>query len=226
MSNIDRRKHILLAVGASSAASCGLFIARALRYQSLELWFLNWNLLLSWLPLLFAWLLVARLKNHRWLNWPSIAFTLLWLGFLPNSFYLASDLIHVQYSSSVTLLFDIVMLLSFTISGLMLGYLSLYMVHVQLLKRLAADTAHTIIAGVLLLCGFAIYIGRYLRWNTWDVLVNPAGLLFDVSDRLINPAAHEITFRTVAVFFILLASTYYSIWHFILALQIPKNKKS
>lgn len=216
---------MLLAVGVSSAASCGLFIARAVRYQSLELWFLNWNLLLSWLPLLFAWLLVARLRNHRWLSWPNVVFSLLWLGFLPNSFYLASDLIHVQYSSNATLLFDIVMLLSFTISGLMLGYLSLYMVHRQLLKRLSADTAHTIIAGVLLLCGFAIYIGRYLRWNTWDVLVNPAGLLFDVSDRLINPAAHEITFRTATVFFVLLASTYYSIWQFILALQIPKNKR-
>jgi uncharacterized membrane protein len=61
---------------------------------------------------------------------------------------------------------------------------------------------------VLLLCSFAIYLGRYLRWNSWDVLFNPAGLVFDVSEPFINPTSHPQVFTTTLMFFVLLASIY------------------
>ncbi len=214
-------RDIGFAVGSTVATSIGLFIMRALRYQSMDYWFLNWNLLLAVMPVVFAVWLSRYLQKGRWVSWQGIVLTVLWLSFLPNSFYLASDLIHVQNSFDVTLLFDVVMLLSFTFSGFVLGYLSLYLVHQQLLKRLKRDTAHLLVAAVLLLCGLAIYLGRYLRWSTWDVIINPTGLLFDVSDRFLNPAAHEITFRTTATFFWLLVSLYITIWYFIRALRRP-----
>ncbi len=218
-------RYVGYALGSTIATSVGLFLFRALRYRSVDYWFLNWNLFLAIMPVVCATALVRYLKKGRWLSWQGVVLTLLWLGFLPNSFYLASDLIHVQYSLHTTLLFDVVMLLSFTFSGFVLGYLSLYLVHEQLLLRLKHDTAHMLIALVLLLCGFAIYLGRYLRWSTWDVLINPTGLLFDVSDRFLNPAAHEITFRTTAVFFWLLVSLYVSIWCFIAAIRGQKQHK-
>ncbi|OGL38025.1 hypothetical protein A3J32_01995 [Candidatus Saccharibacteria bacterium RIFCSPLOWO2_02_FULL_46_7] len=105
----------------------------------------------------------------------------------------------------------------------MLGFASLLIFHQALLKRLKKRSAHQIIAGIILLCSFAIYLGRYLRWNTWDVLINPAGLLFDVSDRLLNPSSHPQTFVTTLSFFVLLGSTYTVVWQMV---QASKSHRS
>lgn len=68
--------------------------------------------------------------------------------------------------------------------------------------------AYVAAQGALLLSSFAIYLGRYLRWNTWDIIINPAGLIFDVSDRIINPGTYSLTFIVTAVFFVVLGSAY------------------
>jgi uncharacterized membrane protein len=111
------------------------------------------------------------------------------------------------------------MILSFSLNGYLLGFTSIFLLHQQLVKRLKSRQAHLLIAAILLLCSFAIYLGRYLRWNTWDVILNPAGLLFDVSDRIINPAAHTQTFITTFSFFILLGSLYIVLWQMAAALR-------
>lgn len=185
-----------------------LLFARFIAAGNWYFWFLGWNLFLAWVPLFFSWWLVRRLPTSRWLTWQNVVLTLLWLGFLPNAFYLVSDFIHLRSTGDVSILFDTVLLASFTFNGFVLGYISLYMVHKQLRQRLPRMTANGLAAGVLLLCSFAIYLGRYLRWNSWDVLVNPAGLLFDVSEPFVNPASHPQAFTTTLMFFVLLTSIY------------------
>ena len=61
---------------------------------------------------------------------------------------------------------------------------------------------------MLLLSSFAMYLGRDLRWNSWDVLLNPAGIIFDVSERVIDPLDHPEAFTTTLMFFIFLAGLY------------------
>ena len=216
---------ILKSLALLSLSSVVLFLAGILFYGDSLFWFLNWNLFLAWLPLLFVWQLVETLKHHPWLSWRGILYSLLWLSFLPNSFYIATDFVHMRYATSTTSLFYVVIILSFTLNGFILGYMSIYLFHKQLQKRVSALATRSIIATVLLLCSFAIYLGRYLRWNTWDVIVNPAGLLFDVSDRLINPAAHGQTFRITLLFFILLATVYTVIWQFVQSIRESDAKK-
>jgi uncharacterized membrane protein len=101
--------------------------------------------------------------------------------------------------------------------------MSVYLVHKEMLKRLEPAVAHTLVAAVLLACSFAIYLGRSLRWNTWDVLINPAGILFDVSDRFINPAAHPQSLVTTTTFFMLLASMYYVIYELVNVIRTSKK---
>jgi uncharacterized membrane protein len=72
--------------------------------------------------------------------------------------------------------------------------------------------AHWLPIVSLLLSGFAIYLGRYLRWNSWDVIANPFGLLFDVADRIVNPGEHILTFSATILFFAFLAVIYYVFW--------------
>ncbi|MCA9337438.1 DUF1361 domain-containing protein [Candidatus Saccharibacteria bacterium] len=192
----------------ASAVSIVLLVARFVVSDSYKFWFLAWNLFLAWLPLLFALGLRLSLHARPWLSWQNIGLTILWLGFLPNSFYIMSDLIHLQSSGDTAVLYDIAMISSFVINGLILGYISVYIVHMQLLKRLSARASNAIIGAVFIACGFAIYLGRYLRWNTWDIILNPAGILFDLSERVINPILHGETYLITLVFSVVLISVY------------------
>lgn len=200
--------NLLGALILSSAVSVVLFATRAAASGSTRYSFLIWNLFLAWIPLGLAITISQRLRRYPWSNPGTIVVTLLWLGFLPNSFYIISDFVHVHATGEISTLFDSAMITSFAFNGLILGIMSLYILHKQLVKRIFATAGHAIVAGILLLCSFAIYLGRYLRWNTWDIIIDPAGLLFDVSDRLINPVAHPRTFSTTATFFLLLGSIY------------------
>lgn len=216
---LSRNQKVIAALGLSSLVSVVLFFVRSQHYDTWRYWFLNWNLLLAWLPLLFAWQLHLHLKKHRWPEWQPLTLTALWLVFLPNSFYLSSDLIHLQKTTASNILYDTALFLSFAINGILLGFISLYLVHLELLKRVRARTTHLLISLILLAGSFAIYLGRNLRWSSWDVLINPDGILFDLSDRIINPSSHPTTFVTTLTFFALLGSTYFVLWQITIALK-------
>jgi len=119
-----------------SGVSLVLFAAGAVRNHNFDYSYMVWNLFLAWLPLLLIVWLIRTLQHKRWSSWQGIGLSILWLGFLPNSFYMVTDYIHLQDTSRVDVLYDAVMLTSFVIAGLVLGYLSLYLFHVELRKRL------------------------------------------------------------------------------------------
>jgi uncharacterized membrane protein len=110
------------------------------------------------------------------------------------------------------LLYDAVTFTSFILTGLLLGFTSLYMVHIELKKRMTKRAAWAWVGAILLVCSFAIYLGRDLRWNTWDIFFNPGGLLFDVSDQLLNPREHPAAFTTTLTFFVFLGALYVVVW--------------
>lgn len=208
---------------ASNLVSALLFVIRVQQSHNIRYWFLLWNLLLAWVPLGLVLLLRERLKFYRWVSWQSIGLSFLWLAFLPNSFYLVSDLVHLHSSGEVSIIFDAVMFMTFIFNGFIAGFASLYLIHGMLLQRFERSKVNGFIAGVLLLCSLAIYLGRDLRWNTWDIMVNPAGILFDVSERVINPSTHTEVFSTTALIFVLLASIYTVAWQFVAAIRNTDN---
>lgn len=212
---IDRlplKVQFVLALGVSTLVSVGLFAYGVINHSSFSYGYLLWNLFLAWLPLVFVLWLLNVLKRKRWSSWEGIAASLLWFLFLPNSFYMISDYIHLQEAPDSTVLYDAVMFTSFVITAAVLGFGSLYLVHRELGKRLQLRLATLWVGGVLLACSFAIYIGRDLRWNSWDVLFNPGGLLFDISDRLITPQEYPELLRTTLSFWALLSSQYLLGW--------------
>lgn len=202
---------ILRALLTSSLVSIGLYLYGAIRNSSYDFSYLPGNLLLAWIPLLAAAALRVLLKREIWSAWRPLAASVIWLLFLPNTFYMISDFIHLHEVQRVDLLFDAVMFTSFIYTSVAIGFASLWLVHEELEKRLKSK-AYYGIGTVLLLCSFGIYIGRDLRWNSWDILTNPGGLLFDISDRLLHAASYPQMFVTVLSFFALLASMYYLVW--------------
>lgn len=205
-------KRLGIVLGFASLVSVGLFVVGALRNDETEFVYLIWNLFLAWIPLGIGLWLTKILKHKLWSSWKALLVTLLWVVFLPNSFYMISDFIHVQEMPRVDLLYDVVMFTSFILNGVILGFLSLYMIHHELLKRVKWQTAARIVVGILALCSFAIYLGRDLRWNSWDMLVNPGGILIDVSDMVLYPSTYPRAASVTLSFFILLGSLYMVVW--------------
>jgi uncharacterized membrane protein len=205
----------LLSLVYLTAVSMSLFVVGAISNHSLVFWYLGWNLFLAWLPLVFVLWLLHMLRHKAWSSWQGLGLSLLWLGFLPNSFYMVSDYIHLQDYQRVNIVYDTVMFSAFVLTSLLLGYTSLYLIHVQLTRHFKSRLAiWSWISAILLLCSFAIYLGRDLRLNSWDIFVAPSGLLFDVSDILLHPAQHGLAFTTTLTFFVLIASVYVVFWQF------------
>lgn len=210
------QSRLVRALGILGATSVGLLLVRCLAYGRMEFGYMVWNLLLATMPLLFVWLLLERLKTNRWSSdWICIVLSLLWLGFLPNSFYIVTDLIHLAEVTNQTLLYDSVMMFVFSITGFTLGYAAVIPMHQQLRRRLKPLQANSVIGVVFLLCSFAIFLGRYMRWNTWDILANPAGLIFDVSDSFVNPRAGGQVWSTTLLFFCVITALYMAILQFL-----------
>ncbi len=204
-----------------SAMSVALFIARVIVTRSERYWFLNWNLALAWPPLILAYLLRLQLGRRAWGSWPAISLTVLWFILLPNTFYLVSDFVHLDanVTDEVSLLYDIAMFMSFALTGLVLGCVSTYMVHMELKKRLGRLRAWLAVGAIFLLCGFAVYLGRFLGWNSWDVVINPAGIITDISDRLLYPSAFPNTFTITLLFFAFITISYSSFYNLLQSLK-------
>lgn len=206
------RKQYFVALIISSLVSVGLFAYGAIRNESTQFSYLVWNLFLAWIPLLLAVRLTSVLRYKLWSTWEAMSLSVLWLVFLPNSFYMISDFIHLQEVRRVDILYDTVMFTSFIYTGVVLGFSSLYLIHMQLRKRMSERESAAWVGLTLAICSGAIYIGRDLRWNSWDILTNPGGLLFDVSDRIMHISTYPHMLLTVISFFILLSTMYLLLW--------------
>lgn len=209
---MSARKRVVLSLVGMSAISLGIFAVGAIQNHSVAFAYLAWNLALAWLPLLFILWLIVLLRRYRWSSWRPVCVTLLWLLFLPNSFYMISDFIHIQDIVRHDLLYDVLMFTSFIFTAALVGFISLYLMHVQLVRRIGMRASILFIAIIIFLCSFAIYLGRDLRWNSWDVLTNPAAILFDVSDRVVHPLGHPGTVSTTVTFFVVLSGLYIVGW--------------
>lgn len=207
----DHVGRVIIALALAHLASIFLLFARSVDAGNGRYYFLLWNMFLAVLPLGLSVWLRKRLNNSSWLTWKNLLLTALWVMFLPNSFYLVTDLIHLHQTYEINIYYDIVLFMSFIVNGFITGFMSLYLVHVELARRVRRRDAHAVIAFVLLTASFAIFLGRFLRWNSWDVFLHPAGVLFDVSNQFIDPASPS-AFVTTASFFILLASSYAVVW--------------
>lgn len=213
-------KGFLSSVILACLASCLLLGARILVSDSLRFVFLYWNLILAIVPAILAFWLVKRIHLYGWFKWPQIVLTAVWLSFLPNSFYLVTDMVHLRANFEASFYFDVVMLTSFMLNGLTLGFYSVYSIHKELKRYFSPDFTLAVVGIIFFLCSFATYLGRFVRWNTWDIILQPLGLLFDVSDRFVNPAVHNETYLATSSLFVVLFSAYLIVWS---ALNRPKK---
>jgi len=190
----------------------GLYAYSVFSLRQIDYFYLIINLFLATIPLILAWRLTHVLTVKRWSSWEALLTTFVWIIFLPNSFYMISDYIHLDAMAGSVILYNSVMFTAFIYLAVFMGMVSLYLIHQQLKKRLYSYTAMSLILVLILGCCTAIYLGRDLRWNSWDVVLHPAGLLFDISNLILRPQAYPLMIKTVLSFFVLLASAYWLTW--------------
>lgn len=175
--------------------------------------FLVWNLFLAWIPLACA-LAASSLRSHatRLSYTLATVCALLWLIFLPNSPYVMTDLLHLQPMGNIPHWFDLIMILSFAWTGYLLGIASLYLMQGLVLKSFGKWASRLFVVTVLSLSSVGIYLGRFLRWNSWDIFLQPHSLLVSVWEGLSNPLAHPRTLVFSMLFTLFFISTYLTLF--------------
>jgi uncharacterized membrane protein len=190
----------------------GMFVARVAYSGVTTYRFLLWNLILAWVPLACA--LMAYNLRDRGAPLLVLALGLGWLLFFPNAPYLMTDLLHLAPRDDVPFWFDTIMLFAFAVTGLMLGYLSLYLMQSVVSRSFGGPVGWLFVVIVLGLCAFGIYLGRFERYNSWDVLFNTVDLLMDIWSRIRHPFAHIRTYAISLILTVFLAGTYFALYSF------------
>jgi len=187
--------------------SCLLTVTRILYTDRLTFIFLPWNLFLAFIPYALSTFLTQR--HGRNLVWWFTA--VIWLLFIPNAFYITTDLYHLgdRYNDrQMPQWFDLTMILSYAWNGLLLGVLSVRQMERMLLPLQTLRNELLFLYPVMWLNALGIYIGRYLRYNSWDVVTDPFQLLRDIAVMIIHPLRHQNTWDMVLCFSILMTLIY------------------
>ncbi len=207
--NEHRQVAVVATLAFATAVCVAMLAVRILYSDSSAHLHMLWNLFLAWLPMLAA-LTVYNLKKRdqrpAWLLIAPCAF--LWLIFFPNAPYMVTDLLHLRPWGNIPLWYDMLMLSAFAWTGIFLGLVSLYLMH-TLVRRSAGVAGGWLFAlFVLALTGFGVYLGRFPRWNSWDLLFNPEILLTDIWSRMRDPLAHPRTIVFSGLFSLCVTAIY------------------
>jgi|SRR6185503_5900076 uncharacterized membrane protein len=197
-----------LALTFASAIACSLLGARIILSGNWRQLYLPWNLFLAWMPLLFAWCATRAETDSRAGRWRFRAYALAWLILFPNAPYILTDLWHLPPNFHHRFWGDLVLILLFALNGLVLGFLSLYLMQTVVARRFGWVTGWLFAVAASGLSGFGVYVGRFLRWNSWDVLLNPVGLLTDLAEWLVSIPSTPRLFLLPALFATLLFVSY------------------
>lgn len=179
----SRFKTLSLVTVALTFSIVALMVRIKLNKSSFYL-FLIWNVFLAIIPYAITMYLntkanISKLKIGFWF--------MVWLAFLPNAPYIVTDLIHIRIGNYNLLWLDVLVVLSFALSGLFLFYLSIRDMEKLIASKFKyiSTTAFTLI--ILFLCGFGVYLGRFLRYNSWEIISNPQILITDIFNIITSP---------------------------------------
>jgi uncharacterized membrane protein len=172
--------------------------------------FLLWNLFLAWLPYLIS---ILFKKRHSFLEnrWKTIALFASWLVLLPNCPYLLTDLVHLRVREFIPLWFDALLIVVFAWTGLLLGLKSISNVHGYLRSMFPVFISRIMLGFIILSCSFGVYVGRILRWNSWDFIIRPVPLAKSILAQFLHPFHHQQSFGMTLAFSLFLTVSYYTL---------------
>jgi len=188
--------------------------------------FLIWNLFLAWIPFIIAYLTYTAKLSHQqsFIAIPIAAF--FWLIFFPNAPYILTDLQHLAGNwRDVPVWYDVMLLIWFAFTGLLLGMVSLFLMQEIIRREFGRWVGWGFVTMVAGLSSAGVYVGRFLRWNSWDIFSNPTGMAQYTIQSAQDPSLQSVGFTSLfAAFFLFLYITLYTFGHLLLERQ--KNEVS
>ena len=208
-----RRVRTLASLAGLSGLVVAMVVVRVAYTGNSQYVSLLWNLFLAWIPFALA---VRVYDGYRrrvggpWL-WTG---GIVWLIFFPNAPYIVTDLKYVpdftylRYWTGALTWYDIVLISAAAGCGLLLGFISLYLMQSVVRRALGTVNAWLFALAVLALSSFGVYLGRFQRWNSWDVFTRPGVLAADLWSGLVDPLDHPRTIALTVFFTFFLGATY------------------
>lgn len=189
-------KHLHNPLFLSLAGNIAMILARMLYIQDLFFSFMLWNLFLAAVPLLISRKIYRKKNINRPLLYSSL---FIWLLFLPNAPYIVTDLVHLYHRPPVPFWFDMLLVLLSVINGLVLGFVSIHQIEQLFRNRNAQKYLPLFRITIMLIMSYGVYLGRYLRFNSWDAIINPHHVLRGVYDSItIGTVGFVLTFGFVS----------------------------
>lgn len=181
------------------AISClAMVIARMLYAENIKLIFLIWNLFLAWIPYYTSSYLVERQKELNLFK--TIFLFVISICFLPNAVYLITDLIHLKPRTDIPLWYDAMILFCFSLLGL--SYNTTTLINIERFAKFHLPMKWVVLFMCLLITasGFGIYLGRELRWNSWDLLIHPFQIFMDTIECIVFPFENTTAWYMTFIF--------------------------
>jgi len=187
-----------------------LTVVRQITTGRSTFYFLNINLFLAALPWLISMIFTSRaIKGKSKIL--SVILFIAWLLFLPNSFYIITDLYYLNDHPEDFFWYDLIMILLFAWTGLLFGFFSLEQIEDIFARKLTKVKSVLITVGLLFISAFGVYLGRDLHWNSWDIFIDPQNFFLDILDRLIRPLGHGRTWGFTFLIGLFLNAIYWSL---------------
>lgn len=204
---IQDRRHLYTALFVSLLFTISLVVFRVFQTDSPVFVFLIWNLILAAIPFLISSSLNAtnNFKKSKLILLPVLA---LWLLFFPNAPYIITDLFHLKSRAPIPMWYDTILLFSAAWNGILLAFISLYDIESIINRIFKKNVSRLFVITALSLSSLGIYIGRYLRWNSWDIVTQPQVLIADVAELLLNPAINFGVMKMIILFTAFLLTGY------------------
>ncbi len=175
-----------------SVIGFAMIFFRVVNQGSIRFAFLVWNLFLAWIPFSLSLMInyINRDKKYgirKYIYLSALGF--LWLIFYPNAPYVVTDIIHLSnynyyggynFNSSFIIWYDFILVMLFVFISYILGHISLFIIHKIIEKKYNRVLGWIFVSTVSILSGFAIYLGRFLRFNSWEIITNPVSLLGEI----------------------------------------------
>ena len=201
---------------SAASAICIVLVAARLAYsESNRYTSLVWNLFLAWIPFVLAYLAYMLSWRRSLMVFVIPIFALLWLIFFPNAPYILTDLQHLSARvSNVPLWYDVILLIWFSWTGMLLGIVSLTLMQEIIRRQIGRGAGWIFVFVVAGLSSVGLYVGRFIRLNSWDVLQNPSQMASSITDWLSDPSLRSLGFIALyTLFFIFIYLTLYAFGH-------------
>lgn len=182
-----------------SIACLFLLIIRVWRTGGFGYVFLVWNLFLAWIPFLVSKYMLGNFSwKHKLLG--NLFSIFIWVAFLPNAPYILTDLFHLHETQKIPLWYDLILILSYAFTGMLLFYISFLEFESKVYPALPYKYVRWVRVLLFLAVGYGLYLGRYLRFNSWNVLSAPDELFRGIYNSVFSQNMMKETL-SITVFF-------------------------